>query len=47
MILRLTINIYTYARDSIEDCLERIKDCSEDSIPMLSGDRRLLWVEHS
>ncbi len=35
---------YLYARERIEDCLERIKDYSEDSIPVLSDDNRLLGV---
>lgn len=35
---------YLYAREQIEDCLERIKDYSEDSIPVLSSDNRLLGV---
>ena len=35
---------YLYAREQIEDCLERIKDYSEDSIPVLSSDNKLLGV---
>lgn len=35
---------YIYAREQIEDCLERIKDYSEDSIPVLSSDNKLLGV---
>ena len=35
---------YLYAREQIEDCLERIKDYSEDSIPVLDEENRLLGV---
>lgn len=35
---------YVYAEEQIEDCVERIKNYSEDSIPVLSGDNRLLGV---
>lgn len=35
---------YVYATESISDCLERLKDYSEDSIPVLGGDKRLLGI---
>ena len=35
---------YVYARELIEDCIERLKDYSEDSIPVLDNDNKLLGV---
>ena len=35
---------YVYAQEQLEDCMERIKDYSEDSIPVLDSDNRLLGV---
>ncbi len=35
---------YVYAAEPIEDCLERLKEYSEDSIPVLDGDNRLCGV---
>ncbi len=35
---------YVYAEDPVEDCIERIKGYSETSIPVLSGDNRLIGV---
>ncbi len=35
---------YVYAQERIEDCLPRIQDYSEDSIPVLDEDNRLLGV---
>ena len=35
---------YVYARELIEDCIERLKDYGEDSIPVLDNDNRLLGV---
>lgn len=35
---------YVYARELTESCLERLKDYSEDSIPVLDNDNRLLGV---
>ena len=35
---------YIYAQEQIEDCMERIKDYSEDSIPVLDSDNHLLGV---
>ena len=35
---------YVYAQEQIEDCVQRIKDYSEDSIPVLDSDNRLLGV---
>lgn len=33
---------YVYARELIEDCIERLKDYSEDSIPVLDNDMQML-----
>lgn len=33
---------YVYARERIEDCIERLKDYSEDSIPVLDNDMQML-----
>ena len=35
---------YVYAREMIEDCIERMKDYSEDSIPVLTGEKELIGV---
>ena len=35
---------YVYAEEEIDDCIERIKDYSEDSIPVLDEDNRLKGV---
>lgn len=35
---------YVYANELIEDCLEQIKNYSEDSIPVLDGENRLRGV---
>ncbi|MCI6638989.1 MAG: magnesium transporter [Bilifractor sp.] len=35
---------YVYADEKIEDCLEKIKDYSEESIPVLSDDNHILGV---
>ncbi len=35
---------YVYADESIEDCIERIKDYSEDSIPVLDSENKLCGV---
>lgn len=35
---------FVYAEESVEDCLEELKEYSEDSIPVLDSDRRLLGV---
>ncbi len=35
---------YVYANEQIEDCIERIKAYSEDSIPVLDGNNRLKGV---
>lgn len=35
---------YVYANELIEDCIERIKDYSEDSIPVLDSENRLKGV---
>ena len=35
---------YVYARELIEDCIERLKYYSEDSIPVLDNDNKLLGV---
>lgn len=35
---------YVYANEQIDDCLSRIKDYSEDSIPVLDSDNRLIGV---
>ncbi len=35
---------YVYASEQIEDCIERIKDYSEDSIPVLDEENRLKGV---
>ena len=35
---------YVYAQEQIEDCIERLRDYSEDSIPVLDGDSKLMGV---
>lgn len=35
---------YVYGHESIDDCIERLKDYSEDSIPVLDNNNRLLGV---
>ncbi|MEE8808665.1 MAG: magnesium transporter [Lactimicrobium sp.] len=35
---------YVYADEKIEDCLEKLKDYSEESIPVLSDENRILGV---
>lgn len=35
---------YVYANEQIDDCLGRIKDYSEDSIPVLNSDNKLIGV---
>lgn len=35
---------YVYARELIEDCIERLKGYSEDSIPVLDNENKLLGV---
>lgn len=35
---------YVYASELVEDCIERLKDYSEDSIPILDNDNKLLGV---
>lgn len=35
---------YVYAQESIDDCIEKLKDYSEDSIPVLDENNRLLGV---
>lgn len=40
----LTSYPYVYADEQIDDCVERIKDYSEDSIPVLDSRNRLIGV---
>ena len=35
---------YVYAEEDIVDCIEKLKDYSEDSVPVLDNDNRLLGV---
>ena len=35
---------YVYAEENIDDCIEELKDYSEDSIPVLDNDNQLLGV---
>ncbi len=35
---------YVYAEEEIDECIERLKDYSEDSVPVLDNDNRLLGV---
>lgn len=42
--ITITSYPYVYANEQIEDCIERIKDYSEDSIPVLDSDNKLKGV---
>ena len=42
--ITMTSYPYVYASEQIEDCIERIKDYSEDSIPVLDGENKLRGV---
>lgn len=42
--LMVTSFPYVYATEQIDDCIERIKDYSEDSIPVLDNNNRFLGV---
>ena len=42
--ITMTSYPYVYVNEQIEDCIERIKDYSEDSIPVLNSDRQILGV---
>ena len=42
--LTVTSYPYVYATESVDDCLEQLRGYSEDSIPVLDGDNRLLGV---
>lgn len=42
--LVMTSYPYVYAEESIDDCIEDLKDYSEDSIPVLDNDNQLLGV---
>ncbi|MCM1538419.1 MAG: magnesium transporter [bacterium] len=35
---------YVYATETVDDCLEQLKDYSEDSIPVLDNNKRLLGI---
>lgn len=35
---------YVYAKETVEQCIEDLKDYSEDSIPVLDNDKRILGV---
>ena len=35
---------YVYAEENIDECIEELKDYSEDSIPVLDNDNQLLGV---
>ena len=35
---------YVYAKETIDECLENLRDYSEDSIPVLDNDKRILGV---
>ena len=35
---------YVYAKETIEECIEQLKDYSEDSIPVLNADNKLIGV---
>ena len=35
---------YVYAEENIDDCIEELKDYSEDSVPVLDNDNQLLGV---
>ncbi len=42
--ITMTSYPYVYANELIEDCIERLKDYSEDSIPVLDAENRLTGV---
>lgn len=42
--ITMTSYPFVYANEQIDDCIERIKDYSEDSIPVLDADNRLKGV---
>ena len=42
--LTVTSYPYVYATENVDDCLESLRDYSEDSIPVLDNDNRLLGV---
>lgn len=42
--ITMTSYPYVYAQESIDDCIERIKEYSEDSIPVLDDQNRLTGV---
>ena len=42
--LTVTSYPYVYAEEPIDECIEELKDYSEDSIPVLDNDNRLLGV---
>lgn len=42
--ITMTSYPYVYANEQIDDCLGRIKDYSEDSIPVLDSDNKLIGV---
>ena len=42
--ITMTSYPYVYASEQIEDCIERIKDYSEDSIPVLDSENKLRGV---
>lgn len=35
---------YVYAHETVDECIEQLKDYSEDSIPVLDNDKHLLGV---
>ncbi len=42
--ITMTSYPYVYAGELVEDCIERLKEYSEDSIPVLDGDNKLRGV---
>lgn len=42
--ITMTSYPYVYAAEKLDDCIERMKDYSEDSIPVLDEDNRLIGV---
>lgn len=42
--LAVTSYPYVYGNEPIDDCIERLKDYSEDSIPVLDNDNKLLGI---
>lgn len=42
--ITMTSYPYVYANEQIEDCIERLKDYSEDSIPVLNSENKLRGV---